>query len=690
MIAKRLTAICCFIAMGIAAFSQNPYETGTLNEAVEDISEIYEDEKDFTDLAEDLWYYAENPLNINDCSYEELARLHFLTDFQIKSLLEYVKNFGPVASLAEIQYIYGFDERLAEYLKNFVTIAPASEKPHLNLKKALRYGRHSVFITGNRALQEKAGFQPLTDSVLQLNPDKNRYFGDPFKIRLKYSFRSHNILLFGFQAEKDAGEEFFTGSNKQGFDFYSGYLQVKETGRLKNLTIGDYQLQFGQGLTLFSGLAFGKSSFSTDIVKRPTGIRHASSADENLFFRGIAGTIKFSDFEFTGFFSKKSFDANLTDTLENGKYIFSSFQASGYHRTPNEIKDEKAVGETVTGTNIKFSRDNFSTGITLVNYTIEGHYEPVEKPYNLYTFRGSDLLNAGIDYRYRFKKSEFFGETSYGNGNWATLNGLMVQAAELASFTVLYRNYSKGFFAMRNNPFSEFSSKNNEQGLYVGTTLFPVKHVKLIGYFDVFKSPWLRYNVTSPSTGRDYLLQAVYAPLRNTEFYLRFKSETKSRDETPEQLPVNVTRDFTVNKLRLNAVYKVLQNYSFKNRMEISHVIKENSPAEYGYYISQDVAFNPENKPVAFWLRFALFDGDTYDSRIYTYENSIPYMFSVPSFFNRGIRFYAMVRYRTGAVTLWLRHSITRYKNIDTIGSGLDETEGNTRSDFEAMLQVKF
>ena len=34
----------------------------------------------------------------------------------------------------------------------------------------------------------------------------------------------NTMLLATVVAEKDAGEEFFTGSNKQGFDFYSGHI----------------------------------------------------------------------------------------------------------------------------------------------------------------------------------------------------------------------------------------------------------------------------------------------------------------------------------------------------------------------------------------------------------------------------------------------------------------------------------
>ena len=64
------------------------------------------------------------------------------------------------------------------------------------------------------------------------------------------------IMLVSFTGEKDAGEEFFQGSQKNGFDFYSAHLFVQGFGTIKQLAIGDFQAQFGQGLTFWSGLAF--------------------------------------------------------------------------------------------------------------------------------------------------------------------------------------------------------------------------------------------------------------------------------------------------------------------------------------------------------------------------------------------------------------------------------------------------
>ncbi|HJX72294.1 MAG TPA: hypothetical protein VJ346_10085, partial [Bacteroidales bacterium] len=92
-----------------------------------------------------------------------------------------------------------------------------------------------------------------------------------------------------------------------------------------------------------------------------------------------------------------------------------------------------------------------------------------------------------------------------------------------------------------------------------------------------------------------------------------------------------------------------------------------------------------------FWLRAAVFNCESYDTRIYAYENTVPYSFSVPFFNNKGMRFYFMAKYAMkNYLTFWLRYGITQYHEQDFIGTGLDEISGNVESDIDVMLRIKF
>lgn len=662
-------------------------ESEAIEHMIEEIAENSDEETDYTSLAENLAHLLQYPIPINSCSYEDLAQLSFLTDFQIKSLLDYVLKKGPIVSVYEIQYIYGFDIQLVKWLIPFVTLETPVEKEKIN-KNIFRYSRNDLFITYKRGIEKSKGFEVIPDSVSE-NTSFNRYLGNQNKMRLKYTLNAGNKIFAGVQAENDPGEELFKGNNKS-FDFISGYVQLKDIGRINNLIVGDYNLQFGQGLTLWNGISIGKGQVY-GISKFASGIKKYGSGDENNFFRGMAGTISLKNISFTAFLSHKKIDANITDTIQNNEYVFSSFLTSGYHRTPAENSDENTIKETVAGTNISFGKENYQLGITLAHIMLNGEYNPAVMPWNIYSFRGSSLTNLGFDYRYRVNKVYFFGEISNGNGNWATLNGVEMNVHSLISFSLLYRNYSREFFAYRNNPFSEYSSKNNEKGTYLGTTILPYKNFKISAFVDVFKSPWLRYNVSSPSFGKEYFIQVDYNPFEKMSVFVRFKKETKSKNISDEKSVIPYLTNYSVNKTRVNLEYHLSSSVKIKTRFDWTFYEEETKSNEHGIAIVQDVVIQPLELPFSLWLRYCRFKGDSFDSRVYTYENSVPYSFYVPSFFNNGMRMYMMLRYKLMKnLSIWVKYGNTYYYNQENTGTGLNEVNGNVKSEIEAFLRFSF
>jgi hypothetical protein len=93
--------------------------------------------------------------------------------------------------------------------------------------------------------------------------------------------------------------------------------------------------------------------------------------------------------------------------------------------------------------------------------------------------------------------------------------------------------------------------------------------------------------------------------------------------------------------------------------------------------------------PVKIYMRYALFDTDTYDSRIYEYESDMLYSFSIPAFYDKGSRVYLMAKVSSsGNMDFWIKYSCTQYANKETISSGLYEIKGNRKS--EIKMQVIF
>ena len=143
---------------------------------------------------------------------------------------------------------------------------------------------------------------------------------------------------------------------------------------------------------------------------------------------------------------------------------------------------------------------------------------------------------------------------------------------------------------------------------------------------------------------------------------------------------------------RWTAQYKYSNTLLLKSRIEISHFARGDEvdiiPA-YGYWISQDVILKVPKAKLSFSLRYAIFDCDSYYTRMYCYEDDLPNSFSIPSFYGPGSRSYLMVKYKVNKNTdIWFRYAQTYYYNVIAFGTGLDLIKGNTKTDVSAELRI--
>jgi hypothetical protein len=95
--------------------------------------------------------------------------------------------------------------------------------------------------------------------------------------------------------------------------------------------------------------------------------------------------------------------------------------------------------------------------------------------------------------------------------------------------------------------------------------------------------------------------------------------------------------------------------------------------------------------PYAAVLRLQYFETDSYNSRIYAYENDVLYSYSIPAFYDKGFRYYLTINYYLGKrISFWLRWAQTIYRDKTTVGSGLDEINGNKKSEVKVQARWVF
>lgn len=666
--------------------------TKVVENIIEEIAISGEDEIDYISLFDDLMFFIENPLNLNTATRSDLEKIQFLNDFQTEGILDYLRFSGKMQTIYELQLIDGFSIENIQKLLPFVKVEKAEKNPIPNFRKALKFGNHTVFMRTRFLVQEQKGFSEIAPEDLEENPNK-RYLGNKFQYYTRYKFDYKRKLQFGFVAEKDAGEEFFKGTQKSGFDYYSGHLTIKNIWKFKTISIGDYQVKFGQGLIAWTGFSSGKSSYVLNIRKKYSGIRKYSSSDENRFMRGTAGTLNLGNFDITGFISYKNIDGNIAnyDTISDEAEIITSFQKTGLHRTESEFTDRKVVSEFIYGGNLQWNKNNFKIGTSYIQYIFGKELNKNLQAYQQFDFQGSKNTNVSIDYQANYHNFYFFGEFAKSlNGGYAALNGALIKLAPQISLAALHRHYTRNYQAYYSAGFSEKTGTANEKGLYLGTEIYPFRKFTLSVYYDIYKFPWLRFNADAPSNGFDFLVLTEYNLNRNVQMYLRYKQENKlvnSTDDYTGILPLTLSlhKDF-----RFHISYKISKNLILKNRIGISEYKNENQKTETGFLLYQDINYKMQNFPLAFNFRFGLFDAD-YNARIYAYENDILYGYSIPSHSGKGFRTYFNIKYTIikDFIDIWLRYANFGYVEKKSIGTSLSEISGNNKSEIKFQIRIK-
>ena len=673
-------------ALSCLSFAQSAIPGQIMETLVESVESSDDGSTDYESVISELEQLQKVPININTAEREDLQKLPFLTDFQISSLLDYRRLNGNLLSIYELAMVYGYTDEVIRLMLPFILVAPGDKAVDFRPGEILRSGHHEINLRMQRILQVAEGYRKY-DSIA----GTTKYPGNPWAYYVRYGYASGNRVHAGITLEKDHGEDFFRGTNPQGFDFYSGYVMISNTGPLKTLLAGDYRLHFGQGLTLWNGLSTGKSSLPLNIVKHQDAIRPFTSTDENGYFRGLAASGTLGRFVFTGFYSLTGLDANITDTLGSGEICFSSFQETGYHRTPAEHADENSLQKTTAGGNLGFRNNWLKLGTTLVYSHLDKYMQAGEDPKDLYDFHGTGLLNWGTDYLITLNRIQLFGETSYGNGYWATLNGALLNTGRYASFSLLYRYFQPGYYSMHSGAFSESSSNTNEEGLYIGTVIHPRKNWKISAYADFYRFPWLKYQVSAPSAGNDYMAQADYSPGTRVAMFLRLRIERKPENERIDSLPVPIVGDVIHSGLRYHISFRINTKFEIQNRLEYIAVKNANNLRDNGFMIYQDASYKPARVPLVLHFRIAWFNTGSYESRIYAYEQDLISGFSFSPMYDVGYRTYLMARYDIhDRASIRVRFGHTCFTNKTSSGTGLDEIASPSRSEVKLQLALRF
>ena len=450
----------------------------TLDEIIDE-SDEESDNLGLTDIFEEL---IQNPIDINSADLIELTELPELDSHSAQLILDHRKKFGSFYSTNELYSIRELDKGLIQSILPFIKVSGTSENVYL-------YNEQD-FSPDNFLTKTRIDLRSRITNDLQ-NRDgfiSGKYVGSKLKSYNRLLVKYQNKYQLGILTEKDPGESSYT-------DFNSFHLQVKDLYLVKNFIAGDYVLEYGQGLALWSPFGFSKGTDAIyPVKKRARYLRPYTSSTEYRFFRGTAAQIQISDFNFTAFYSNNSFDATIDSLTGN----ITSVGQTGYHRFESELNKKKSAKSIVAGGVVDYRFfGKYNIGAIFYNASFNKNFESE----SIYSLTGNHFSYLSTYYDFNFTRINFFGEFSYDGTSVASINGFIFSPTQNFIFTTSIRNYPRNYNNIYGFGFSENSGKiNNEVGIYSGLK-WRLPFAVLNLYYDIFKYPFSTSENFLPSEG---------------------------------------------------------------------------------------------------------------------------------------------------------------------------------------------
>ena len=191
----------------------------TIEQQLENLSDIDQSETEDDSYHQQWERFRKNPLNMNTAEENDLRELKILSGLQIANFLSYRKLVGKFISVYELQAVPSWDIQIIKKLLPFITISEPINITEV-FRSRFRNGEHVFACRYSQVLEKSAGFEETSSGT--------KYLGSPPKLFLRYRYLYKNLLQFGIVGDKDAGEQFFKGAQKYGFDFYSFHLFARK------------------------------------------------------------------------------------------------------------------------------------------------------------------------------------------------------------------------------------------------------------------------------------------------------------------------------------------------------------------------------------------------------------------------------------------------------------------------------
>ena len=234
----------------------------------------------------------------------------------------------------------------------------------------------------------------------------------------------------------------------------------------------------------------------------------------------------------------------------------------------------------------------------------------------------------------------------------------------------------------------------NERGFFLGLQIHPLRSLRLAGYFDQFSFPTPNRGIVFPQSGHEIFVEAELSALRRLLVTPRFKRKVIAESRSapnPSGGATVVDEEKITENLRITLDYRLSSETKLRTRVEYIRLRFVPDPAdrkERGLLIYQDATVRASER-LTVNVRLGIFQTDSFDSGVGEYERDLPGVLTLPVLYGRGIRWYLLASYSFHeSLHLSVKYAELIRDDVKTIGSGLDELQGNRDNRISLQLEV--
>lgn len=602
-----------------------------------------------TEVLDDL---LKHPLNINNCSVEDLLVLPGITLQSAKNVVNYRKKIRSYNNIEQLKKVDGINEMVFSQIKPYLTVI------------------RPIKISG--------------DIRLRWEPDKYLYNRSMFWVNDKYHLGWIARKKIDKSLDADSTSE-LNYENFYKFCLAKYWVQFQDVLWTDKIVLGDYKLQYNQGLIFYYPM---NETIRPELVK-PKGIQVDKETNPNVNYHGLAFEKKVGALDFALFYSDKKYDAVLNNDGTVKTNLDELQSDYGYVMSEDDLKRYRKLNEKLVGGKINFSAGNWLQ-LGMTGY--DAQYLPLINPPEKYSddkfmFRGNRNTVYGFNLNLNLDKfslvSEYAKSKDYGQ---AWLVQPMYNFAEVSLFLNIHK-YDKDYYNFHSSAISEdFAEDYNEEGVIAG-----VKHnsKKVAAQLQVHFYRHPEPGWQGPVFGKYYgninpkNTQKLFAEL-NYKFSPDWEIYYKEQDITETNIFKISSNPTILNDLPCYTGTHRLQITWNKKKFTVSARIENKS----GFVSSQTEGtsnktdFNRWYQGYVFYLdgeyrlnsnfsiqnRIIYFDGPP----VYIYLSEFePYWYAsyMSNLFmpqGTGIRYYATLKYKIAKlVQIWVKYEHTKYINDD-------------------------